>query len=170
MQGCRASAKRAGAVTSVASAHTSTTPKTAAHRMPPMPDQTPPSFNWSLNANAADNLAAVGGAFSPIKKVSDQVATNTKELSRQMTNRMFLPFDKNGTEHHLLDEDGDGLDDRDHAPHVDEAAELRKEVEALTKRSALTLTLTLTLALTLTLTLALALALTLTPTLTLTRP
>eukprot|EP00964_Phaeocystis_antarctica_P160695 scaffold132496_cov24-Phaeocystis_antarctica.AAC.1 len=52
-----------------------------------------------------------------------------------MTNRMFLPFDKNGTEHHLLDEDGDGLDDRDHAPHVDEAAELRKEVEALTKRN-----------------------------------
>ena len=104
--------------------------------MPPkIEDQAPPSFNWSLNANAADNLAAVGGAFSPIKKVSDQVATNTKELSRQMTNRMFLPFDKNGTEHHLLDEDGDGLDDRDHAPHVDEAAELRKEVEALTKRN-----------------------------------
>ena len=97
--------------------------------MPPMPDEAPPRFNWRLDASAADNLAAVGGAFSPLKKMSDEVAANTVRLSKIMTAQMLLPFDNNGSDP-LLDEDGD-----EHAPHFDEAAELRKEVEALTKRN-----------------------------------
>ena len=97
--------------------------------MPPkIEDQAPPSFNWSLNANAADNLAAVDREIVvPLKQVTDQVVAKTVTLSRQMTNRLLLPSDNNDP---LLDEDGD-----EHAPHADEAAELRKEVEALTKKN-----------------------------------
>jgi len=97
--------------------------------MPPkIEDQAPPSFNWSLNANAAENLAAVDReVVTPLKQVTNQVVRGTVTLSRQLTNKMLLPSDSNDP---LLDEDGD-----EHPPHVDEAAELRKEVEELAKKN-----------------------------------
>ena len=96
--------------------------------MPSFQDQTKPTgFGWSVNASAKDNLAAVGEAFSPLKRMSDQVKGSTKQLQRQVSNTMFLRFD-NPSE--LL------LDEEEHtSTHTDPAAELRQEGEELAKRN-----------------------------------
>ena len=96
----------------------------------PCATRTRSKFAWDFNASAADNLAAVGAALSPLKKVSEQVATNTRLLSRQMSHQMFMPFHNSGS-----DSEGEHEDEHGHAPHVDDAAAIRKDVAELTQRN-----------------------------------